>query len=337
LTWFKSYLTDRKQRVKFNEEISESIEVKLGVPQGTVLGPILFLVYVNSIERALKNCRIKMFADDTVIYVSGKNMSEMVLKMNEDLKNYSDTLKSRKLSLNIDKTVYQIIKPKNKCLQEENMSVEIDNRSLKRVYTVKYLGVQIDDNLTFKENGEYVCQKVAKKLSYFARVAKRVPIYCRVTLYNTMILPYFNYCSSVLFMNDGGVLRELQLLQNKAMRVILRCSRYTRIDDMLKILQWMNVKTRIIFSVLLYVHKIKNGLIPSYIRGNVKLVKDKTNVNLRNRDDFYVSVKNKRSTESTVFHRGFVMFNNLPISLKKETNFEKFRKLLLEYLTNNSL
>ena len=102
---------------------------------------------------------------------------------------------------------------------------------------------------------------------------------------------------------------------------------------MLSALLWMDVETRIKYSILLFVHKIKFGTVPDYIRGNVKLVKDRTKRLLRNRDDFSVDTKKKKSTECTIFHNGFIMFNSLPLTLKKETNFVKFKRLLVSYLT----
>lgn len=107
--WFKSYLTGRTQKTKFMNECSSQIENKLGVPQGSILGPLLFILYINDICQVVKHCVVKLFADDTSIYICGKNISQMVQQLNEDLNSIFNWLQHNKMKINISKTVYMEI------------------------------------------------------------------------------------------------------------------------------------------------------------------------------------------------------------------------------------
>lgn len=110
LKWFKSYLTDRTQQVKFNNVTSSKRKTKYGVPQGSILGPILFLIYINDLEKVLKYCKCKMFADDTIIYYSSSNSVEIESKVNCDLINLSIWLKDNMISLNVEKTKFMLVR-----------------------------------------------------------------------------------------------------------------------------------------------------------------------------------------------------------------------------------
>ena len=256
----------------------------------------------------------------------------MTEKINFDLNNYFKWLNYKKLSLNTKKTFYQILKPKGKLINENIVKIKIGEQELEKVNVIKYLGIKIDENLSFKQNGEYVCSKIAKKLSFFARVSKKMPLYCRINVYNTIIGPYYNYCASVFFLNNQEILNDLQILQNRGMRIILRCDRYTNIQIMLKILNWMDVKTRIHFCILLFIFKIKNKLLPEYLLNNIKFVKDRTIRTLRNANDFSITRKSKSATHNSLFHNGLLMYNKLPNDLKVETNINIFRNKLVKHL-----
>lgn len=109
LQWFKSYLTNRCQRVKIGDVVSEPRENNLGVPQGSILGPLLFILYINCITTCFKHCTVKMFADDTFVYISANNIEEATQKLNEDLDRLFDKLCQIKLKLNVNKTKAMII------------------------------------------------------------------------------------------------------------------------------------------------------------------------------------------------------------------------------------
>ena len=149
LHWFKSYLDNRYQKVKFNSYLSDALETKYGVPQGTVIGPILFLLYVNDITMCVKECRVNIFADDTMIYITGKNIAEMIAKMNIELNVIFEWLCDNSLCVNINKCKYMIIGSRNKLkhINNVNFNVQINKNKLERVSEMKYLGIILDENV----------------------------------------------------------------------------------------------------------------------------------------------------------------------------------------------
>ena len=332
--WFESYLENRHQRVKFNNSVSERMEVKLGVPQGSVLAPLLFLMYTNDIECILRHSKVKLFADDTLLYISGKSLEEIIPKLNEDLENLYRWLNNRKLKANGSKTKYMIIRTRQRSINE-NVILKLGESILEQVTEIKYLGIVIDKFLTFRSNGEMICKKVAKKISFLARIAKKIPKFCRITIYNAIVLPYFSYCSSILFLSDTAIMNKFQILQNRAMRIILRCDRYTPIRDMLSNLNWMSIKQRIVFSTLVFIFKIKNGLMPNYLSQNIQIVRDVTSRSLRSGDNFRVKFRRKSIARNSIFHKGLELFNSLSREAKAENNLKKFKTKIYNYVICN--
>ncbi len=155
LDWFNSYLTERLQKVRFGDSVSEELPVNHGVPQGSVLGPILFIFYINDIVDSVKKCKIQMFADDTLIYMSSNNCEDLCKILNEDLLNIDRWLKFNSMSLNPTKTKYMIVTNRNVNV-DETYSIKVDNVEIERVNSIKYLGVYIDSHLTFRMHAEYI-------------------------------------------------------------------------------------------------------------------------------------------------------------------------------------
>ena len=150
LDWFNSYLTNRKQVCKTNNTISSVKHNRCGVPQGSNLGPLLFLVYINDLPRCLRTSTPAMYADDTNITVVGKTSEEIEKSLNSELENIHKWLLANKLTLNVNKTEYMIIGSRQKLqntLMNSNINIAIGGNEVKQVLTTKSLGVIIGKNL----------------------------------------------------------------------------------------------------------------------------------------------------------------------------------------------
>ena len=148
LDWFRSYLTDRKQYVSFNGNNSAEYSIKVGVPQGSVLGPLLFILYTNDLPNALRTANCVLFADDTTIYKSSNNLCQLITDISANLARLTDWFRANKLSLNIKKTNFMVFS--NNQNDVPNINLEIDNVAIKRVDNVKFLGIMIDESLCWK-------------------------------------------------------------------------------------------------------------------------------------------------------------------------------------------
>ena len=146
LEWFSSYLSGRSQYVEYNDTISELRPITCGVPQGSVLGPLLFIIYTNDLPNSMKHSKCILFADDTTVYHSSTNLNELIGLIEEDLVTLTDWFCVSKLSLNVNKTNLLVFSPKAKIISNE-MTIKLGGQIIRRVNNAKFLGIHIDDEL----------------------------------------------------------------------------------------------------------------------------------------------------------------------------------------------
>lgn len=322
------YLTDRFQRTKFGSEFSTLAENLLGIPQGSVLGAILFVLYINNIKSVFKNCKIKLFADDTLTYIIGTNIEEMVQHINSDLNEFGKWLKCNKLKLNIEKTKYMVITHRN----IGDLNIIIDGENIKRVKEFDYLGCVVDEGLNLNANADKTCKKMAKKISFMGRIADKLDMQTKQILYKSIIEPHIVYCSTILYLSNETQLDRIQKLQNRAMRIILKKSWWTSGIDMLQQLDWMSVRQRINLQVLLFIYKVTNGMLPKYLKnsfqsneGRNHVTRSVTNEHLR------LPLFRKSSTQRSLLYNGVKEFNKIPVEVRNN-NFRNFKEYCVSYV-----
>ena len=178
LFWFRSYLSNRKQFCRVNGVASDIQDVEVGVPQGSCLGPLLFLIYINDLPLAVQGSTVSMYADDTSLCHQALNMTQLNGAINNDLKQLDAWLQGNKLSLNVTKTHSMLIttKQKRNILKstDQNLELSIRGKELDIVQKTKYLGVQIDCSLDWKEQIKAVSAKVSRAIGFF-KACKEVP------------------------------------------------------------------------------------------------------------------------------------------------------------------
>ena len=148
-------------------------------------------------------------------------------------------------------------------------------------------------------------------------------------------MPHFDYCATVLLMASDSQLIRLQRLQNKIMRVVLRCNRYTPSATMLNILQWLSIKQRVVYNSLTFIYKIKTGRTPQYLAEVCNLVSDVHNHGTRGASDFRLSRFIKATTQRSLYYRGLQIFNRLPVEAKQSTNFSQFKRVAVDFVKTN--
>ena len=168
----KSYLTNRKQKCQIRNSFSSGRLIKCSVPQGSILGPLLFLLYINDLPHCLCKTKPRLFADDTNLTASANSMTSLEAAINSDLENLRKWLITNKLSLNVAKTEFILIGSKSmiKSISNSHPNVFIENKQIKQVYECKTLGVQIDQHLSWKVNTDEICKKVTTGISAIRRI-----------------------------------------------------------------------------------------------------------------------------------------------------------------------
>lgn len=325
-------MTGRTQRTRANGIYSETIDNDLGTPQGSIVGALTFIMFINQMPKVVKDSFINLFADDTLLYAYGINANNMVQKLNEDLSRVHEWLSANKLKLNINKTKCMYI---NKSGTTSDIDVKINGEKIEVVRNIKYLGVIIDDQLRFDENAKYVNKKVASKIFLFGRIAKNLTFSARHKVYQSIILPHFQYCASLLFTSNNTCVDKLQKLQNRALRIVLRCKKRTNVKSMLEATSALSVKQEILFGTLKLAYKIKNGMVPKYLSGTCRRNNENHGYNLRNNDDFRLPLYRKSNTQRMLMYNGLKEFNNLPNEIKSAISYSIFVSRVREFVKEN--
>lgn len=220
--------------------------------------------------------------------------------------------------------------------RQRGLGIMLGNIAIEMVDKFKYLGVIIDRQLKFKEHANNLIKIISYKINYLYRCSHYLTRWTRTILFNTLILPHFNYCSTILFLLNQNELYRFKKLQNRAMRIILCCSKRTAINSMLKELQWLSVENYFLYQTLIFIFKIKTGTAPSYLRDQVNYNFNMHTYNTRTRNDFYVRPVLKRQTQTSVFFKGLNSFNQLPPEIKSLNSLTGFRTALRKYLLRNA-
>ena len=173
LKWFKSYLTGRTQKCKINDRLSKSTSINCGIPQGSNLGPLLFLIYINDLPNCLHghHATPRMFADDTSLSYAADSPSELESVINSELESLKTWLITNKLSLNLAKTEFMTIGSRQRItVTYDNMAIKLDGSEINKVETVKSLGVHIDKHLSWSVHIEKITKKIASAIGALKRI-----------------------------------------------------------------------------------------------------------------------------------------------------------------------
>lgn len=307
-SWFQSWLTNRTQSTVINGVASEQIEVNIGIPQGTPLSCALFNLYVNELAFSVRNCVLNLFADDALVWVACDQLQEGAEKINEDLESIAKYFKMCSLKLNTEKTKCMFIKKSN-TLEEPNVTIE--NVLIEKVSVMKYLGILIDEKLKFNEHMNFLVKKMASKVSFLSRNKKKFSFETRVLLYEALIQPTIDYCSTILILMNDGQMERLQIIQNRAMRALLNCDYYTSRETMLNQLNMFSVRQRVCYNCLVFIHKAKTGLLPDYLSSLLVPVGEGQPYLLRRNNDLRTTVARSTTGQKCLFYKGVQMYNRM--------------------------
>lgn len=335
--WFSDYLSNRQQCVRVNGSVSDRMASMSGVPQGSILGPILFVLYINDITSRLMNVEVHLFADDTMLFTVSRDLSALKEQMTEALDMLYRYTCQNKIKINVKKSKFMLIGTERilRTFALDGLRLSVGGTQIERVKTMKYLGVIVDCRLQFKEHWEYIVSKISRGVNYLSRCAPYLSKWSRLAVFNTIIFPHFTFCSTILYLLNQGEIDRLQKLQNRAMRIILSCSRYTPIRSMLQQLCWLPVKEYLSFSALIFIYKVKSGRSPAYLVSKLTYIDQVHGYGTRQQNDFFVVSRGTKSAENSVFNKGLKMYNALPREVKNCETLGEFKaKLKAQFLSS---
>ena len=331
--WFESYLADRSQCVDIGGTRSEFLPVTCGVPQGSILGPLLFLIYINDMNVSL-TCRLSLYADDSALIFSHRDPKVISDRLSTELSTCKGWLVDNRLSLHVGKTEALLFGSKRKLKGVDDFRVHCDGTPVERKSSVKYLGVLLDENLNGSVHAGNLMKVCAGRLAFLYRQSSLLDKKCRQTLCSALVQPYMDYCCSSWYSGMCVALKErFNTIQRKMVRFIFSLDYRAHVDvTNLREMAWLTVPDRVKFFKLNHLFRIRHKLAPTYLLPNFKLISAAHSYNTRGSShNFHVS------KELSLFRNGFAYtaikhWNELPDSIKSISEFKVFKRRLKEYL-----
>ena len=322
LEMIRSYLKNRQQSVRINNSLSGTLTTNISVPQGSILGPLLFLIYVNEISNMSNKFTPTSFADDCTITFVNSDINTLISDCNEELYKFKSWSDANRLTINIDKT---------HCLFISNTfdlppgSIMLENNELELVSESKFLGVMLDNRLKYDKHTSYICKKISKSIGILYRIRRNLPSNCLRFIYFSLIHPYLLYCLPIFGAAYTTHLEPLRVLQKKAIRIISNAGYLDHTNQLFfsnKILKFDDMYKH---SLGCYIYK-NQDLLTSFTRSH--------NYNTRNRELYLPPFERLRSTEQSVLHQGIRAWNNIPDDIKACRALEGFKHQYKQLLIN---
>ena len=318
----KSYLTGRTQRVRVGNFFSEWKAVKHGVPQGSILGPLLFNIFLNDLNYFINDVSLRLYADDTTEYSSHHQHDTLQFIVQDNLdalvswfKNnylFVNDLKSKALLLGV---IY-------------HLTTELNGSPIDVVDNMKLLGLTIDGSLSFKTHVKSACSKVNAKVASLRRIRRFIPTEVMIKIYKAFILPHLEYCSPVLVGLSPGISQKLEITNQYAIRTLLNMPKTAPYEDLLRLVDLKSLEQRRYFQSLVLFYKCLHNMGPTYIRQLFSL-----RSNERNLRGF--CKLNQPAYKTRFGHRSFTyittrLWNNLPDHIRRLPTLSAFKANLLK-------
>ena len=325
LSLLKSYLCDRQHSVKLNNVQSSSLTLNIGVPQGSVLGPLLFLLFINDLPNST-NFNVKLFADDTFLSLDSKNYKDLRKKVNDEMKNISTWLTNNKLTLNISKTKYMIISNKKKP-PGNDFHVKFDDVCLEKCSSYKYLGFFLDDKLSWKPHIDYISNKISKMCGIFSKLRYATNLHLLKSVYYALVASHLQYCNLVWGNAAESLLDPLKKMQNRIVRILsfapFNCQNVNVLYDDLQILSLDQIHK---LAKGKFVYKYKAGKLPSNFDNYLVNSRDVHSHNLRSTSlSTYTKVWGKTSHSTKMIRYDAVkVWESIPNDIKQMQTLSKF-------------
>ena len=300
----------------------------MGVPQGSVLGPILFLLYINDIPNVISNESVKtiLFADDTCIYLSGKNANDLKELATNTMYELQEWFSLNRLTLNLDKTHFCIFHSPRKKIQPNYNDITIGNQKITRMNGIPYLGVNLDETLTWKNHTKYLTEQLIKTASSFKLIKNYIPHKCKRELYFAYIFSKVNYCIEGYGHTTTSNLKQLQIVQNRALKILYNKDWFTPTNELHKSLKLLQIKDIFKISILKFVHRNLNCKLPNIFDNFFSHRISIHQRNTRHAKRLNIIKTKSNAGKKTIKFKGAIFYNELPYDLINCNSLKTFNK-----------
>ena len=227
--WFRSYLFSREQCVTINNCNSSYLKITHGVPQGSVLGPLLFLIYINDLNKAIKFSDTHHFADDTNLLYVNKSLKKINKHVNHDLKLLCNWLRANEISLNTKKTEIILFRSRNRTIDKQ-LNFRLSGQKINLSNAIKYLGIIIDEHLTWSNHINILACKLSRANGMLSKIRHYVSYKTLISIYYAIFNSHLTFGSQIWCQDSSDLTKRISILQNKALRIINFKSCYDSAD-----------------------------------------------------------------------------------------------------------
>lgn len=340
----ESYLKNRTQVTSVNGKVSESGFVTCGVPQGSILGPLLFLIFINDLPLALSGSisSIDLYADDTTIYDTQTDLHILKSNLQDALLSLQHWCKQNGMKLNTDKTKVMIITTRQKRMHiDENiLSLTYNDIDLNVTTCDKILGVHIDSNLTWNDHFNFICKKISSYMWLLSRIRHYIKYEHKVMFYNAYIQPHFNYCNVIWGNSSNYNLSKLVKLQKRACKLILE-NEYIDFETAKTRLNILSLEQSVFVNKATIMFKVTNNLIPQYVCDLFERRLDgSVHTSLRSNSisghNFKIPKPKLNIFKNSISYSGPIIWNSIPNEIKNSSTCKAFVQNCKNWLTNSS-
>ena len=322
LNWLISYLEGREQRTLVNSTYSAYLPVPQGVPQGSVLGPLLYIIYSNDIIHRIKCSGYTFYADDIVLYSKKKCIIQAGLDLQSDLDRLADWCADNEIYMNINKTKVVFFGSKVKLNSAPLPELAVGGEVLQRAKTYTYLGLKLDEQLSLETHANSLIKRVSNKVYQLTKIRSFITKRAALLIYKNMILPILEYGDIFLHSASQAIRKKLQTLQNKALRCALHKDKYVRTNELHDEAKLLKLKDRRHMHMLLHIYQLTQ--MPDF---RMWKAHQPTGVRTRSSKKKLLSLRKPTNEKykRSITYQGPKLWNALPGSVQKVQSYYDFK------------
>lgn len=322
--WFKSYLTGRSQFTSYNNSKSTIKPIQLGVPQGSILGPILFLLYINDICYASTALSTIQFADDSTLYMIGDNPTDLINRANRALSAFAEWCLANRLTINTTKTFYMLFTNTTTKYQPLPRLAILDE-DITQVYKTKFLGITFDKNLTFKYHISNLCLKLSRSVALLLKIKNFVTIEIMKIMYYAHIFPHLIYCNPIWSTTYPCHLQNLNILHKKIIRIMSNSDFLQHTPPLFKDMNILQLTDLSNFSIASYMFK-------QIASNSTSTLTQTHNHSTRNKHSLQIPHHSLTLFQHSLMFKGPKIWNSIPTYVKESVSLNTFKRKLKDHL-----
>jgi hypothetical protein len=324
LDWLKDYLSNRQQRVIVNGESSEWGDINAGVPQGSVLGPLLFLIFINDITHVISRCSIRLFADDTCLFIEVDDPDDAAEALNNDLHQLNEWATKWKVSFSPPKTKDLVISRKRE--ERDHPVLYLDRAPINRVQSHKHLGLTICSDLTWGTHITEVVDKANRRLGILRSLKYKLSRLALERIYKSFIRPILEYGAIIWDKSPNDITNALETVQLNAARVVIGATARCSTEGLYKETAWEPLHKRREFQRLTQMYNIVNNKAPQYLINLLPgQIRQRTEYRLRNRGNLDPPRSRINVYGNSFFPNTIRLWNDLDIGRRSLPSTEAFK------------